>query len=217
MPPRQVFAGIVYVLRTGMQWKALPKARFGSPSAIHRYFLAWQAAGLFEKLWQAGLMEYDEMHGIAWTWQSLDGSLTKAPLAQAAVGPNPTDRGKKGEHAQPAGGRAWHPVGPRRQRRRDARWVAVARDAGGSRPATARSGEWRPAIPQRRQRVSGGNRVERQSGTGGYACLAATRADDGTPPAASGSVATMGCRTVSSLAQSIPKIDHSLRKTATER
>jgi len=97
LPPRQVFAGILYVLRTGIQWKALPKERFGSPSAIHRYFLQWQATGFFEHLWQAGLMHYDELHSIAWTWQSIDGALTKAPLAQEAVGANPTDRGKKWE------------------------------------------------------------------------------------------------------------------------
>jgi transposase len=36
---RKVFEGIVYVLRTGCQWKAVPKKQFGSPSAIHRYFL----------------------------------------------------------------------------------------------------------------------------------------------------------------------------------
>src|SRR5512136_2817946 len=54
LPARQVLAGIVYVLRTGIQWKALPKERFGSPSAIHRYFLEWQAAGLFETRWKAG-------------------------------------------------------------------------------------------------------------------------------------------------------------------
>lgn len=121
LPARQVFAGIVYVLRTGIQWKALPKERFGSPSAIHRYFLEWQAAGFFERLWQAGLIEYDEMRSIAWVWQSIDGSLSKAPLAQEAVGPNPTDRGKKWEQAPPAGGPAWRPVvagGHRRQRAR---------------------------------------------------------------------------------------------------
>ena len=33
---RQIFAGIVYVLRTGCQWKALPKS-FGSASAIHNW------------------------------------------------------------------------------------------------------------------------------------------------------------------------------------
>jgi transposase len=103
LPPRQVFAGILYVLRTGIQWKALPKERFGSPSAIHRYFLQWQAAGFFERVWRAGLMEYAEMHQIAWKWQSLDGALTKAPLAREAVGANPTDRGKKRQQTQSVG------------------------------------------------------------------------------------------------------------------
>ena len=93
--PRTVFAGIVYVLRTGIQWKAVPKERFGSPSAIHRYFLEWQKAGFFERLWKAGLAEYDEMEGIAWQWQSIDGGMNKAPLALEDVGRNPTDRGKK--------------------------------------------------------------------------------------------------------------------------
>lgn len=36
------------------------------------------------------------MEGIAWKRQSVDGSMVKAPLAQEAVGPNPTDRGKNG-------------------------------------------------------------------------------------------------------------------------
>lgn len=96
LPPRRVFEGIVYVLRTGCQWKSLPKERFGSASSIHGYFRSWLAAGFFLNLWRAGLAEYDEMVGIAWEWQSIDGSMLKAPLAREAVGPNPTDRGKKG-------------------------------------------------------------------------------------------------------------------------
>jgi transposase len=115
LPARQVFVAIVFVLRTGIQWKALPKEVFGSPSSIHRYFQQWHRAGLFVRLWQAGLAEYDDMQGIAWQWQSLDGAMCKAPLAQQKVGPNPTDRGKKWEQAQFAGGRAWHPVIARRQ------------------------------------------------------------------------------------------------------
>jgi transposase len=115
-PARQVFEGIVYVLRTGCQWKALPAERFGSASAIHKRFLEWEKAGFFESLWKAGLAEYDDMQGIAWRWQSVDGALMKAPLAQEAVGPNPTDRGKKGEQAPPAGGRPWRPVVAHRER-----------------------------------------------------------------------------------------------------
>ena len=115
-PARQVFEAIVYVLRTGCQWKALPAERFGSASAIHKRFLEWEKAGFFESLWKAGLAEYDDMVGIAWRWQSVDGALMKAPLAQEAVGPNTTDRGKKGEQAPFAGGRPWRPVVAHRDR-----------------------------------------------------------------------------------------------------
>lgn len=115
-PSRTVFEGIVYVLRTGCQWKALPKEIFGSASAIHQRFLEWEKAGVFLKLWQAGLAEYDEMEGIAWEWQSIDGAMTKAPLAQESVGKNPTDRGKNGDQAPCADGRPWRPVIRRRER-----------------------------------------------------------------------------------------------------
>jgi transposase len=94
----------MYVLRTGYQWKALPKNEFGSSSSVHQYFLDWEAAGLFEQLWQSSLREYDEMEGIAWEWQSLDGAMVKAPLALESVGRNPTDRGKKRQQAQPSDG-----------------------------------------------------------------------------------------------------------------
>ena len=189
LPPRQVFAGIVFVLRTGIQWKALPREQFGSPSAIHRHVLRWQAAGFFEQLWRAGLVEYDALAGIAWTWQRSDGSLSNAPLAQDAVGPNPTDRGKKREQAPPAGRRAWHPVVSGRQRRGDAGCVVAGRDAEGSRPADE-------AVDlagrlERRQRGHGRRGVARRGGGRVCASIAATRTDDGTSSQSCGSFATL--------------------------
>jgi transposase len=120
--PRAVFAAIVYVLRTGLIWNALPREKFGvCSSTVHRTFQEWCEAGLFLTLWQAGLAEYDELEGIAWEWQSADGAMVKAPMAREAVGPNPTDRGKKRRQAPRAGGRAWRPVVDRRQRRQPPR------------------------------------------------------------------------------------------------
>jgi transposase len=92
---RVVLSAIFYVLRTGIQWKALPR-EYGSSSAIHRYFQFWSEAGVFLRMWQRGLGRYDEMAGIKWEWQSIDGSMVKAPLGREEAGPNPTDRGKKG-------------------------------------------------------------------------------------------------------------------------
>lgn len=116
LEPRKVFEGIVYVLRTGCQWKALPKERFGSASSIHKYFQEWKSKKVFVRLWRKGLAEYDDMEGISWVWQSIDGSMVKAPLAQETVGPNPTDRGKKWDEAKFTCRRAWNPSIDSRQR-----------------------------------------------------------------------------------------------------
>jgi hypothetical protein len=78
--------------------------------------MQWEAAGVFQAIWKAGLAEYDQMEGIAWRWQSIDGAMFKAPLAQEQVGPNPTDRGKKWEQETRVGGRAWRPVVDHRDR-----------------------------------------------------------------------------------------------------
>ena len=92
------------------------RKRVESWEVSDEFWLEWEAAGVFEALWKAGLAEYDQMEGIAWRWQSIDGAMFKAPLAQEALGRNPTDREKKGEQAPPAGGRAWRPVVARRDR-----------------------------------------------------------------------------------------------------
>lgn len=63
---------------------------------MHDRFQEWEHAGFFEELWGAGLAEYDEMEGIEWEWQAIDGVMTKAPLGKDATGKNPTDRAKSG-------------------------------------------------------------------------------------------------------------------------
>ena len=95
MDDRKAFAAIVYVLRTGIQWNALPR-ELGASSTVHDRFQEWEHAGFFEELWGAGLAEYDEMEGIKWEWQAIDGVMTKAPLGKDATGKNPTDRAKSG-------------------------------------------------------------------------------------------------------------------------
>lgn len=60
MPARKALEGIFYVLRTGCQWKALPR-EYGSGSTVHRTFQTWLAAGFFEKICAKGLEKYDEL------------------------------------------------------------------------------------------------------------------------------------------------------------
>jgi putative transposase len=80
MSDRQAFAAIVYVLRTGIQWNALPR-ELGASSTVHDRFQEWGKEGFEEALWQAGLEVYDEVQGIQWEWQAVDGALRHLPLS----------------------------------------------------------------------------------------------------------------------------------------
>jgi putative transposase len=92
---RQMLGAMLYVLRTGIQWNALPH-EMGASSTVYDRFRWWLQDGFFLRLWQAGLAEFDELAGLDWQWQSVDGVLTKAPFGGGATGPNPTDRAKRG-------------------------------------------------------------------------------------------------------------------------
>ncbi len=46
---RAVFNGILWILRTGAQWRELPK-RYPSYQTCHRYFQNWSQSGTLEKL-----------------------------------------------------------------------------------------------------------------------------------------------------------------------
>lgn len=72
--------GILFVLRTGCQWNALNATGICSSSTAHLRFQEWTLVGVFQKLWEKGLTEYDGLKGIDWSWQSMDSVMTKAPL-----------------------------------------------------------------------------------------------------------------------------------------
>jgi len=76
---RGIADGILYLLRTGCQWKALPP-HFGAPSTVHCYFQEWVQLGVFHQFWKVCLQDYQRRRGIGWRWQSLDGTMTKALL-----------------------------------------------------------------------------------------------------------------------------------------
>ena len=86
---RRITEGIFFVLRTGVHWQAVPREHFGPPSTVYYYFSQWVKAGVFGKLWIEALGVYDELKGLEWTWQSIDGAMTKAPLAGRPPAPIP--------------------------------------------------------------------------------------------------------------------------------
>ena len=79
VPYRRVLDGILYVLRTGCQWKMLPK-EYGSGSTYHRRFQEWNKLDIFRMTGAKLLKIYDEKMGINWAWQSLDSISIKSPL-----------------------------------------------------------------------------------------------------------------------------------------
>jgi putative transposase len=95
VPFRTVLNGILFVLRTGCQWKATPKT-YGSGSTVHRRFQQWEQAGIIRAILRHMLRRYDRVRGIDWQWQAADTKLLPAPLGGSATGPNPTDRAKCG-------------------------------------------------------------------------------------------------------------------------
>jgi transposase len=80
VPDREAFDGILFALRTGCQWKALDATGICSSSTAHSRFQEWVQAGVFRELWRRGLLAYDELKGIDWSWLAMDGATTKAPL-----------------------------------------------------------------------------------------------------------------------------------------
>jgi len=93
---RKIADGIFYVLRTGCQWKAAPH-EYASGSTLHRYFQEWTQLKVFYRLWKASLLEYDELQGIEWNWQSVDGAMTKSPLGGEKNRQKP-DRSRQAGH-----------------------------------------------------------------------------------------------------------------------
>jgi len=92
--PRKVLNAIFFVLRTGCQWKALDATGLCSGSTAHARFQEWEASGVFLEIWKQGLLEYDELRGLDWKWQAMDGAMTKAPLGGGKNGQKPHGSGK---------------------------------------------------------------------------------------------------------------------------
>src|SRR5439155_12531343 len=97
-------------------WKALNATRFCPSSTAHDRFQEWVAAGVFQTLWECGLLAYDDLKGINWSWLSMDGCMTKAPLGGEKDGQKPDRSCQEGGQAQSAG-----------RRRRDSRGIGRGR------------------------------------------------------------------------------------------
>ena len=101
-PDRQCADAIFYVLRTGCQWGALDATGLCPHSTAHDRFQQWVRAGVFRRLWQVGVEQFDDLRGLDWSWLSMDGAMTKAPLGGEKNGPQSDRPRQVWRQTQPA-------------------------------------------------------------------------------------------------------------------
>jgi transposase len=95
--PRQVLAGILFVLRTGIPWRALPRTSdFPSGFTCWRRFRRWHRRGIWRQLFENVLAELQATRGIDWRRAIVDSAMVPAPGGGRNTGPNPTARRKLG-------------------------------------------------------------------------------------------------------------------------
>ena len=111
VPDRDALNAIFFVLRTGCQWKALDATGLCKGSTAHSRFQAWVQAGVFARLWDEALQDYDDLIGLHFAWMALDGSLHKAPLGGKKNRAQPHGPRQRRRQAQPADRGAGHPGG----------------------------------------------------------------------------------------------------------
>jgi putative transposase len=95
VPYRKVLDSILYVLRTGCQWKMLPN-QYGSGSVCHRRFQEWNKLDVFKNAWIKLLGVYDKKSGYQLDLAIYRLHIYKVVFRGAKTGNNPTDRSKSG-------------------------------------------------------------------------------------------------------------------------
>lgn len=94
---RKILTGIVFVLKTGIDWGDLPaELGWGCGKTCKHYLKAWQAAGIWQRLHHVLLEELQEADTIDWSRGAADSTKARALGGGDDTGPNPTDRSKLG-------------------------------------------------------------------------------------------------------------------------
>lgn len=74
---RAALNGIIYQMRSGVQWNQLP-GQFGDDSSVHRTMQRWITKGVFHRIWGLLVENCQDLGGVNWEWQSADGAMGKA-------------------------------------------------------------------------------------------------------------------------------------------
>jgi transposase len=87
---RAAFEGIMYVLRHGIPWKALPpELGFGSGFTCWRRLVAWQKAGIWERIWITFLERLNARDRLDFERVSIDSSSIRAQKGGYSRGRTP--------------------------------------------------------------------------------------------------------------------------------
>jgi transposase len=94
---RQILTGIVFVLKTGLNWEDLPaELGWGCGKTCKHYLQTWQESGVWQRLHQILLEELQAADQIDWSRGVADSTKARALGGGDDTGPNPTDRSKLG-------------------------------------------------------------------------------------------------------------------------
>lgn len=86
VPDRAALTGIIFVLKTGIQWEYLPQEMgCGSGMTCWRRLRDWQAAGVWTRLHRVLLQRLADADLIDWSRASADGA--RIPAKRGAPGP----------------------------------------------------------------------------------------------------------------------------------
>lgn len=114
--PKRVLAAIIFVWRTGCQWRALDATGLCKGTTAHNWFQRWTRARVFERFWRKQVREHDELVGLDWSFVSVDGCMTKAPLGGEKNRPQSNRSGQERHEDKPADRRGRGPARRRSKR-----------------------------------------------------------------------------------------------------
>ena len=66
MDKRNVMGAIFYVMSSGCEWKSIPHS-IGIWEIVYEHFLEWRKTGVFDRMWQSGILTQEELKVLIWS------------------------------------------------------------------------------------------------------------------------------------------------------
>ena len=99
VPDRVALTGILFVLRTGIQWEFLPKEMGCCGMTCWRRLRDWQIAGIWQRIWHSFLNILGQADAIEWQRAIVDSSSVRAVFGGRPPAQTPRIAPKTGANA----------------------------------------------------------------------------------------------------------------------